>query len=264
LSSKPFYLGTQSHVESEILVFPDPETVFAHKGLYLYQDFEDEDAEEESDFLCLVATIVVPLKILNPEYKGFGYYLYQEEVSIDGLYYITNENGKIETCKAFKYNNYQIEFGKTYYDGTYHKYHYGLDSLTSVEDFEEEYQFETKKKMRGQYVALDAFSYDKSLTNFSPQYDENSVYNEAYDNWKVAFFENFKFPERAYDNPGILCLGLYPLWIQNGWFFPKDRNGKRMEYIGDSDYFALGVKPIYPYLFFSPDTNEFVQINQMT
>ncbi len=264
MPAKPFYLGTQSHQESEILIYPDPETVFEYRDLYLYQDIEDEDAEEESDFLSLVATIKVPLKILNPEYKGFGYFLYQEDVSIDGLFYTTNAQGKIETCKAFKYNNNQIEFGETYYDGTYHEYGYQIDSLTSAAYFEEEYGAEKSKKERGRFVALDPFSYDKDLTNFSPQYDENGIYNEEYDNWLKEFFKNFEFPERGYNHKEILSVGLYPRWIQNGWFFPKDSNGKIMEFVGEADYFALGLRPIYPFLFFSPDTYEFVQINQIT
>ena len=262
MESKQFFLGIKSEQETDIILFPDPKTVFETRDLYLSEDYDNENSEEESYFLNLVPTIKVPLNILNPDYKSFAYFLYQEEVDIDGLYYTINKNGKIETCKAFKYENHKMEFGINdtivHY---YFKYRYGFEDLISIKDFEEEKELTFGK---AGYIALNKFSYDKPLTNFSPQYDENGVYNEDYYFWQEEFFKNFTFPKREYDNPGIINLGLYPLWIQNGWFFPKDSNGKTMQFVGSSNYFALNLNPIYPFLFFSSDTYEFVQINQMT
>ena len=262
MESNQFFLGIKSEQETDIILFPDPVTVFEYQDLYLSEDYDNENLEEETYFLRLIPTIKVPLNLFNSDYKGFAYFLYQEEVDIDGLYYMINKNGKIETCKAFKYKNHKIEFGSgNASKGLDYEYSYGFDHSILIKDFEEE-----KDLIFGKagYVALDSFSYNKQLTNFSPQYDENGLFNEYYELWQEEFFKNFTFPEREYDNPEIISLGLYPLWIQNGWFFPKDSNGKTMQFVGSSNYFALNLNPIYPFLFFSPDTYEFVQINQMT
>ncbi|NJL15474.1 MAG: hypothetical protein HC913_22350 [Microscillaceae bacterium] len=95
------FFGYFEQEETEVILFPAHEEVFAYQELYLNENLDlSEEADETVYSAGIIPTISFPLQMFHPDWEGRGYFLYQDNVENEYLQYSLDDSAKIKSVES--------------------------------------------------------------------------------------------------------------------------------------------------------------------
>lgn len=243
------HFGLTTQENTEIIVYPPHENVFASPDLYMAENSViDENSGEPVLCARIIPVLTVPLSVVTPDWSGPAYFLYQEELAADSIEYTLDKEGRIATLQANE--DYRLD----------------ADELGGMSLPELRVHLDGLRNCYGRGIRLLEDRFDITPPLDRSAYQTEYDYDAAYREWQSCF-QAHRFPTRHPAPPTgkfTMSLGNYPVWIQAGCHFLEDSSGSPMEYVGHVYYFHLGLSGMRSYLFYAPTSGEFLQIDQIT